>query len=153
LKPEQLADPLLTSVGRAGAAHAGLVLARALDRANAGDKILVLCCADGADAVVLEVTERLASRRPLHSVDRWLGAKRADLPYNTYLKWRGILPFEPPRRPEPDRPAAPPMKRADHWKYAFVGSRCEACCTGHLPPQRVCVKCAAVDQMREERFA
>jgi len=153
LKPEQVADPLAASVGRTGTAHAGLLLARALDRANAGDKILVLCCADGADAVVLEVTERLAASRPLHSVDRWLGAKRNDLPYNAYLKWRGILPFEPPRRPEPERPAAPPMKRADHWKYAFVGSRCEACNTGHLPPQRVCVKCAAVDQMREERFA
>jgi hydroxymethylglutaryl-CoA synthase len=153
LKPEQIADPLASSVGRAGTAAAGITLANALDRANAGDKILVLCCADGADAVVLEATERLASHRPQHSVDRWLGSKRNDLPYNTYLKWRGILPFEPPRRPEPERPAAPPMKRADHWKYAFFGSRCEACNTGHLPPQRVCVKCGAVDQMREERFA
>ena len=50
-------------------------------------------------------------------------------------------------------PAAPPMQRAGHWKHAFFGSRCEACGTGHLPPQRVCVKCAAVDQMREERFS
>jgi hydroxymethylglutaryl-CoA synthase len=153
LKPEQVADPLLAAVGRSGAAHAGVLLARALDRANPGDKILVLCVADGCDAVVLEVTERIAAARPLHAVDRWLGAKRTGLPYNTYLKWRGILPFEPPRRPEPERPAAPPMRRADHWKYAFVGSRCEACNTGHLPPQRVCVKCSAVDQMREERFA
>ena len=131
----------------------GLVLARTLDRANAGDRILVVSVADGCDAVVLEVTERIASARPLHAVDRWLGSKRSDLPYNTYLKWRGILPFEPPRRPEPERPAAPPMRRADHWKYGFIGSRCESCNTGHLPPQRVCVKCAAVDQMREERFA
>jgi len=153
LKPEQIADPLTAAVGRTGAAHVGLVLARTLDRANAGDRILVVSVADGCDAVVLEVTDRIASARPLHSVDRWLGAKRSDLPYNTYLKWRGILPFEPPRRPEPERPAAPPMKRADHWKYAFVGSRCEACGTGHLPPQRVCVKCAAVDRMKEERFA
>jgi 3-hydroxy-3-methylglutaryl CoA synthase len=153
LKPEQIADPMLAAVGRTGAAHVGLMLARTLDRANPGDKILVLCCADGCDALVLEVTERVAAARPTHSVDRWLGAKRNDLAYNTYLKWRGILPFEPPRRPEPERPAAPPMRRADHWKYAFVGSRCEACNTGHLPPQRVCVKCAAVDQMREERFA
>ncbi|MFI5314964.1 MAG: OB-fold domain-containing protein [Myxococcota bacterium] len=153
LKPEQVADPLLAAVGRTGTAHAGLLLARALDRANPGDKILALCSADGCDALVLEVTAQIASARPQHSVDRWLGAKRSDLPYNTYLKWRGILPFEPPRRPEPDRPAAPPMRRADHWKYAFIGSRCESCNTGHLPPQRVCVKCAAVDQMREERFA
>jgi 3-hydroxy-3-methylglutaryl CoA synthase len=38
LKPEQIADPLLGSVGRAGAAHAGLVLARTLDRAKPGDR-------------------------------------------------------------------------------------------------------------------
>jgi hydroxymethylglutaryl-CoA synthase len=153
LKPDQLADPLLGAVGRTGAAHAGLVLARALDRASAGDRILVVVGGDGCDAVVLEVTAKLEGARPLHPVDRWLGSKRNDLPYNTYLKWRGILPFEPPRRPEPERPAAPPMRRADHWKYAFFGSRCEACGTGHLPPQRVCVKCAAVDRMKEERFA
>jgi uncharacterized OB-fold protein len=153
LKPEQLADPLLGAIGRAGSAHAGIVLARALDRASAGDRILVVVGGDGCDAVVLEVTAKIESARPLHSVDRWLGAKRNDLPYNTYLKWRGILPFEPPRRPEPERPAAPPMRRADHWKYAFFGTRCEACGTGHLPPQRVCVKCAAVDRMKEERFS
>jgi uncharacterized OB-fold protein len=153
LKPDQLADPLLGAVGRTGSAHAGILLARALDRASAGDRILVAVGGDGCDAVVLEVTAKIESARPLHSVDRWLGAKRNDMPYNTYLKWRGILPFEPPRRPEPERPAAPPMRRADHWKYAFFGSRCEACGTGHLPPQRVCVKCAAVDRMKEERFA
>ena len=153
LKPDQLADPLLGAIGRAGSAHAGIVLARALDRASAGDRILVAVGGDGCDAVVLEVTAKIESARPLHSVDRWLGAKRNDLPYYTYLKWRGILPFEPPRRPEPERPAAPPMRRADHWKYAFFGTRCEACGTGHLPPQRVCVKCAAVDRMKEERFS
>jgi hydroxymethylglutaryl-CoA synthase len=64
-----------------------------------------------------------------------------------------VLPFEPPRRPDPERPAAPPMRRHERWKLAFVGSRCTQCQTGHLPPQRVCVKCGAVDQMRDERFA
>jgi 3-hydroxy-3-methylglutaryl CoA synthase len=153
LKPEQLADPLAASVGRSGGAHAGLLLARALDEASAGDRILVLSAGDGCDAAVLEVTDRIASARPLRSVDRWIGSKRNDLPYNAYLKWRGILPFEPPRRPDPDRPGAPPMARHGTWKYAFVGSRCEACGTGHLPPQRVCVKCAAVDQMKSEPYA
>ena len=45
------------------------------------------------------------------------------------------------------------MRRHERWKLAFVGSRCEKCQAGHLPPQRVCVKCGAVDQMRAERFA
>ncbi len=153
LKPEQLADPLTASVGRAGAAHAGLLLARALDRANPGDRILVASLADGCDAAVFEVTSRIAQGRPKHSVDTWIASKRNDLAYNTYLKWRGILPFEPPRRPEPVRPAAPPMHRSEHWKLGFVGARCTACGAGQLPPQRVCSACGAVDQMAEEPFA
>ena len=152
LKPEQVADSLAAQVGRAGAAHAGLLLARALDTGSAGDRVLVVSAGDGCEALVLELTDKLAAGRPEHSVDRWLESRRNDLPYNTYLKWRAILPFEPPRRPEPERPAAPPMRRAEHWKMGFVGSRCEKCGTGHLPPQRVCVKCAAVDQMRDEPF-
>ncbi len=153
LKPEQLADPLLGEVGRTGCAHAGLLLARALDHASRGDRILVLSLIDGCDAVVLEVTDRIESGRPPHAVDGWLASKRNDLPYNSYLKWRGVLPFEPPRRPDPERPAAPPMRRHEHWKMGFVGSRCSACGTGQLPPQRVCVKCGALDQMEEECYA
>src|SRR4029453_6953477 len=53
LKPEQSADPLLASVGRAGTAHAGLLLARALDSASPGDRILVVRDAGGADALGL----------------------------------------------------------------------------------------------------
>jgi 3-hydroxy-3-methylglutaryl CoA synthase len=153
LKPEQIADTLAASVGRTGCAHAGLLLARALDNAKPGDRVLVVCAADGADALVLEVTEAITSAPPVRKVDRWIAAKRNDLAYNTYLKWRGILPFEPPRRPDPERPAAPPMRRHERWKLAFVGSRCTQCQAAHLPPQRVCVKCGAVDQMRHERFA
>jgi 3-hydroxy-3-methylglutaryl CoA synthase len=153
LAPEQIADTLAASVGRAGVAHAGLVLARALDGAKPGDRILVVSAADGVDALVLEVTPAITAMPPVRKVDRWLSSKRNDLAYNTYLKWRGVLPFEPPRRPDPERPAAPPMRRHERWKLAFVGSRCTACRTGHLPPQRVCVKCGAVDQMRAERFA
>lgn len=153
LQPAQLADPLAATVGRSGAAHAGLMLARALDTAKPGDRILVICAADGTDALVLEVTEKIKSLPPVRKVDRWIASKRNDLAYNTYLKWRGILPFEPPRRPDPERPAAPPMRRHERWKLAFVGSRCQKCQAGHLPPQRVCVKCGAIDQMKAERFA
>ncbi|HEX4881572.1 MAG TPA: OB-fold domain-containing protein [Porticoccaceae bacterium] len=153
LKSEQVLDPLVDSVGRAGVAHAGLLLAHALDTAAPGDLLLVLSTADGCDALVLEVTPRIVAGRPQRSVAHWLASKRTDLPYNSYLKWRGILPFEPPRRPDPTRPAAPVMKRHQQWKYAFHGSRCLGCGQGHLPPQRVCVKCGAVDRMSDERFA
>ena len=153
LTPEQVADMMAGNVGRTGVAHAGLVLAHALDNAEVGDRILVLSTADGCDAMVLEVTDQIKKGRPPRSVAHWLASKRTDLAYNAYLKWRGILPFEPPRRPDPDRPSGPVMRRHEHWKYAFYGSRCENCGQGHLPPQRVCLRCKSVDKMKTERYA
>lgn len=150
---DRVADDLSATVGRAGVAHAGLLLAHALDSAAPGDRIAVVSAADGVDVAVLEVTAHVAACRPERTVARWIDSKRSDLPYQSYLKWRGILPFEPPRRPDPDRPAAPPMMRSEKWKYAFVATRCEACDGANLPPQRVCVLCGAVDQMKSEPYA
>src|SRR5262249_57889212 len=79
LRPEQVADPLAGTVGRTGVAHAGLLLARALDQAKPGDRILVVCEADGADALVLEVTGHITDMRPVRKVDRWIASKRTDL--------------------------------------------------------------------------
>jgi len=45
------------------------------------------------------------------------------------------------------------MRRHEAWKLGFVGSRCQSCGAGHLPPQRVCSACGAVDRMQQEPFA
>jgi hydroxymethylglutaryl-CoA synthase len=45
------------------------------------------------------------------------------------------------------------MLRSSSWKYGLVGSRCTACGTPQLPPQRVCVKCRAFDKMEAYPFA
>ncbi len=151
--PEQVQDGLAGTVGRAGAAHAGLLLASALDGASAGDRIAVAVVADGVDAAVFEVADAVDGGRPKRSVASWVESKRNDLAYTTYLKWREVLPFEPPRRPDPDRPAAPPMQRAERWKFGFLGSRCNRCGATNLPPQRVCVVCQAVDDSTVEPYA
>jgi uncharacterized OB-fold protein len=51
------------------------------------------------------------------------------------------------------RPEAPPAARAASWKYAFVGSRCRECARVHVPPQRVCGGCGAVDRMDAETMS
>lgn len=134
------------SIGNAGAADCGLRLAAALDEARAGETILLLVAADGCDATVLRTTDALPGHRAALSVAEQCGAGR-DVAYATYLTWRGLLHREPPRRPEPGRPAGPASARSEAWKFAFVGSRCEACGQVHVPPRRVCVGCGATDRM------
>ncbi len=152
LDPVKLADSLALTVGQTGAAHAGLLLANVLATAKPGDRILVAVAADGADAVVLHVTEAISAFKQPRSVGRLIESK-GKVGYGTYLKWREILPTEPPRRPDPTRPGAPPMLRSAAWKFGFVGSRCTACGTPQLPPQRVCVRCSAKDRMEPYPFA
>ncbi len=152
LEPAQLADPLALTVGQTGAAHAGLLLANVLSAAKPGDRILVAVVADGADALLLRVTDAAAAYRQPRSVGRLIESK-GDVAYASYLKWREILPTEPPRRPDPERPAGPPMFRSQTWKFGFVGSRCTACGTPQLPPQRVCVHCGARDETEPYPFA
>jgi uncharacterized OB-fold protein len=69
------------------------------------------------------------------------------VPHLTYLSWHGLVELEPPRRPEPDRPAAPPAARAEEWKFGFAGTRCRQCGFVHLPPVRVCRSCGTIDEM------
>jgi hydroxymethylglutaryl-CoA synthase len=143
---------IFSPVGHAGAADAGVALAAVLDQAEPGQTILVISAADGCDALVLRTTELLPSRRQLVAVDAQLKAG-LPVPYARYLTWRGLLDREPPRRPEPDRPAAPPSARAGEWKFSFSGSQCIQCGFVHLPPARVCHHCGTVDQMTETRLA
>jgi len=146
-------DDLATSVGFTGAAHAGLLLAAALDAAGSGALVGSVSLADGADVLVFRATDALASGRPAPSLADQVAAGGSPLPYSTFLTWRGMLRREPPRRPDPVRPTAPASHRGESWKYGFSGSRCLACGRRHLPPQRVCLECHAVDQMELERLA
>lgn len=151
--PGDAADDLTTVLGFSGAAHLGVVLADVLDSAEAGQTILAVSAADGADAIVLRTTEALARRRPAHGGVRSQLERGLPVDYPTFLTWRGTLEREPPRRPEPDWPSAPASSRAHGWKFAFQASKCTACGHTHLPPQRVCVSCHAVDQMTAESLA
>lgn len=133
-------------IGFSGAADAAIAMSAVLDTAEPGDTILVLSATDGCDALVLRATERLSeARQPVPVAQQRDGGLA--VPALTYLSWRGLVELEPPRRPEPDRVAAPPASRAVSWKFGLTGTRCEACGFVHIPPARVCRKCAALDQM------
>lgn len=132
--------------GHCGAADAGIALASVLDVAEPDETILVVSAFDGCDALLLRTTDQLASSRQVTPV----AVQRAEgivVPHLTYLSWHGLVELEPPRRPEPDRPAAPPAARSEDWKFGFAGTRCRVCRFVHLPPVRVCRSCGTTDEM------
>ena len=127
--------------------------------ARPGQVIVVLSLADGADALVLRTTDALTAAQAARveagvpSVAEQVAAGRDDLPYATFLTWRGQMRREPPRRPDPERPGAPTVHRSEQWKYAFAASRCQVCGFRHMPPTRACLSCHTIDQMLPERLA
>ena len=148
-----VAPDLTDVIGNTGIAHGPIVLADVLDRAEPGQVIAVMTLSDGVDVWLARVTDAITSYRRTTTVQEQIARGNDSLPYGSFLTWRGQLHREPPRRPDPERPAAPPSLRHDGWKYGFIASKCESCGTRHLPPQRVCVRCGAVDQLSSERLA
>jgi 3-hydroxy-3-methylglutaryl CoA synthase/uncharacterized OB-fold protein len=154
VRREAVAPDRASVIGNSGTAQPGVLLADVLDRAGPGQTIAVVLLADGASTLVLRTTEGLrTARRARPSVAEQVQAGDPGLSYATYLSWRGLLPTEPPRRPEPDAPAAPPTHRSSGFKYGFIGVRCDNCNTVQLPPNRVCFKCGAVDRMTPKPMA
>lgn len=151
-RKEAIGDDLTGAIGNTGTAHAGLLLAGALESAAADQLIAVMSLADGADVTIWKTTGAVAAGRSDPPVSRQVTSGRP-ISYPTALTWRGHLDREPPRRPDPGRPAAPSSLRAEAWKFAFTGSRCQSCGARHLPPQRICLMCRAVDRMAREPMA
>ena len=129
---DRLDAGLDASVGFTGAAQPGLLLAHALDTASPGQVVALVVLADGADVVLLRTTDALTTGRPSPSVAGQV-ASGAPIAYGKYLAWRGYLPVEPPRRPEPARPSASAAGRSTDWKFGLVGSQ-DAAGEVHLPP-------------------
>lgn len=150
--PELIADDLTAVIGNTGCAHAGLLLAGFLDEAQPGQTVAVVTLADGCETTVWKATERVTHRRPALPLRQLVEAGDESLPYATFLRWRGMLAVEPPRRPAPDRPAAPPSLRNREWKYGLAASRDE---TGfvYAPPARVSLTNGEIDNMRSVRLA
>src|SRR5262249_40099690 len=67
-KPGGTADDLAGVIGNTGAAHAGLLLADALERAAPDEVIVQVSLADGADVIVWKTTAAVAARRPARAL-------------------------------------------------------------------------------------
>jgi 3-hydroxy-3-methylglutaryl CoA synthase/uncharacterized OB-fold protein len=133
VEKDAVAEDLSTSVGNTGAAQPALLLTRALETAEPGQVVALVVLADGADVLLFRAADALAGFRPVRSVDTQVAAG-ADVGYGKFLAWRGMLPIEPPRRPEPQRVSGSAAGRTEDWKFAFVGGRDPETGDVQMPP-------------------
>jgi len=120
--PEQLQDCLYESIGNTGCAAGPIMLCAALENSKPGDKILYLGYGEGCDAMIFETTEAVADlpKRVKEGIEH----KRTTMPYEKYLRWRGLLSTEPQRRPPLRRMSLPEYYRVPGKNFALYGTRC-----------------------------
>ena len=147
----QVQSPLFGQMGNTGAAHSMMLLIAALEEAKPGDKILVASYGDGADAFLVEVTDKIKELGPRHGIKASLEAKRILPMYVNWHSQRGgggggmMAMMGPPsvsarwrERPEIDR---------------LQGAKCLECGLVQFPRQRICSRCHAQDKWETVRLS
>lgn len=150
----QVADVLHAAVGDTGSAMSLMSLVAALERAAAGETILLANYGNGCDVALLKTTERIESGEDRRGIQKHLDSKTAMRNYEQYLRLRELLPLQPPARPplELRRPSPAALWREVPWEMRLTGTKCTRCGQPQYPPQRVCVNCKAKDEMEPYSF-
>jgi 3-hydroxy-3-methylglutaryl CoA synthase len=137
----KIADALDAECGYAGAAHGLLMLARVLEEARAGQRILMVGFGQGVDAIVLEATGLKREGRAPRGVSAWLADKYVTEDYLRMLSFYGDIQLEWGMRAEKTGKAAlTDAYRNAHQLSAFTAGRCRACGTVQFPQLAYCVK-------------
>jgi len=133
-------DNLAAQCGQTGAGHPLILLASALERAKAGELVLLVGFGQGVDALLFRTTSKIGSTHATRSVAATLADRREETEYTRFLSHCGVLPVEFGMRAERDSRTAQTVAWRRHDDvYSFTGGRCTQCGTVQFPRARVCV--------------
>ena len=138
IRAEALVNALLDTVGDTGVPHALLLLAHVLERASAGQHILVAQFGSGAQALVFRVTDAIKSFSPAKGVSQWLAAGVEESNYTKFLSFKDQLRMERGMRGEQDKKTA--LTTAWRHRSALLGlvaGKCSVTGSVHFPPSRL----------------
>ena len=144
----QLQDGFWTTLGDTGVVQPLLMLAAALERAKAGDLILVVGYGDGADALLLRATGARAAGGT--SVARQIEVKRTLPSYGRYARFRKLVRKDAPAS---DPSSAVVLFRDRKELLPLYGGKCPKCGTVQFPKHRVCIECAHAGGLDEVKLA
>jgi uncharacterized OB-fold protein len=140
VKPEAVADTLGATVGDSGVAHSFLLLAAALEQAQAGEKILLVGFGQGVDVILLEATGKAASLAPRRGVKGSLARGTRDENYPRWLFHRSNLPLDKGMRAEGDeKQPGSTLWRNRKAVLGLVGGRCTVSGTVQFPKSDISV--------------
>ncbi|MEE8471181.1 MAG: 3-hydroxy-3-methylglutaryl CoA synthase, partial [Dehalococcoidia bacterium] len=160
--PGQLLNPadLFMTVGLLGSGMSFMMLVCALEQAKPGDKILFAGYGNGADAFVLQVTDAIEKIGERRGFRKHLESKMMMDNYNSYLRWRDIVPLDKARRPERGHISVAANWRQRKDLLGLWGVKCRRCATPQYDnggitttPIRVCAVCGALDDFDDYDFS
>jgi len=154
--PEIVVDNLHEVCGEVGVAHPLVMLIRALEVAEPGDRILVAGFGQGCDALCFEVTENIRNLVPRTGLKGSLESKKLVNNYIKYLKFRDLIITEEGIRAEaPSQTALSTLWRKREMLLGFVGGKCKVCGTPQFPKMDICVNpnCGAIHSQDDYGFA
>ena len=150
--PDQVQDPLHSTVGNTGTPSVLMMLVAALEESKPGDRILLANYGDGADAYILRVTEQIEKCRDRRGIKKNLASKMMLPNDGKYLHFRNLMQWA--ARYEPPKYASLPMSWRDRdWILSCKGYRCKHCGNILFPPQRICSWCQTTDQFEQVRLS
>ncbi|MFT5180696.1 MAG: 3-hydroxy-3-methylglutaryl CoA synthase [Alphaproteobacteria bacterium] len=151
-----VADTLQANCGETGVAHPLVMLVAALEMAAPGEKILICGFGQGADALLFETTDALASEPARRGVAGSLARRREETNYIKYLTFNGLLEMERGMRAEQDKQTAlTALYRNRDMLLGFIGGKCTKCGTLQIPKTRICVNpnCGEHNSQIDEHFS
>lgn len=145
---EAVVDNHIGNLGVTGVAHPMLLLTAALEKARAGDLILVTGFGQGTDAVLFRATDGIGGKRPKTGFGGALARRREDTNYNRFLSFNQLVDREVGKRGELDKQSyLAAMYRRKDLLTGFVGGKCRSCGTIQIPKENYCVnlECGELD--------
>jgi len=147
---KQLQDTLWTLLGDVGTTQPLLLLTAALEQAKPGDLILVVSYGDGAEALLLRATERLAQYRTAASLFSQVERKRLLPSYGKYARFRRLIKKESGSE---DLSTPVVLFRDRRTVLSLHGGKCPQCGTVQFPRHLVCIECGHRDGLAEVKLA
>jgi len=141
----QLADTLFNEIGDTGTVQVFLSLISVLAKVRPGNKLVVAGYGDGAEAILLEVTQDIRRIEKCRGLEDYLNRKRALTSYAKYLHFRDITA----ESSYDAFSSLPLLWREEKQNLGLYGVKCKKCGIIHFPRRRVCDKCGTKDEMED----